>query len=138
MSFRLMTGYDHSHISAQEKTAKFRTFDRLCYPYKNDREGTNYNGPERLFTTVECTRHVAINANEVIHAPLQIKEARIRKLVPDEEDTRAAWRREFDDGVIPYRNDDCGYHDSVTHFRVRMSLENIKQNCIDFPYLLDL
>lgn len=137
MSFRLTTGYDHSHISAQEKTAKFRTFDRLCYPYKNDREGTNYNRPERLFTMVECTRHVAIDANEVIHAPLQIKEARIWKLVPEEEDTRAAWRREFDDGVIPYRNDDCGYHDSVTHFRVRMSLENIKQNCIDFPYPLD-
>ena len=137
ISFRLTTGYDHSRISAQEKTVSFRTFDRLCYPYKNDREGTNYNGPERLFTTVECTRHVAIDANEVIHSPLQIKEARIWKLDREEEDTRAAWRREFDDGVIPYRNDDCGHHNSVTHFRVRMSLENIKQNCIDFPYPLD-
>ena len=135
MSLRLTTGYDHSRISAQEKTAKFRTFDRLCYPYKNDKEGITYNGPERLFTTVGCTRHVAIDANEVIHSPLQIKEARIWKLVPEEEDSRAAWKREFDDGVIPYRNDGC--HDSVTHFRVRVSLENIEQNCIDFPYPLD-
>ncbi|KAL3765611.1 hypothetical protein ACHAW5_008268 [Stephanodiscus triporus] len=136
MALRLATAYDHSRISAQEKTAKFNALNRLCYPYKRDEEGANYNGLERQFMTVECTRHVASDANEIIHSPLQIKEARIWKLVPEEEDTRAAWRREFDDGGIPYRNDYCGRRDSVTHFRVRVSLDNIERSCIDFPYPL--
>jgi hypothetical protein len=134
MAFRLATAYDHSRISAQEKTAKFNALNRLCYPYKRDEEGANCNGPEKLFMMVECTRHVASDANEIIHSPLQIKEARIWKLVPEEEDTRAAWRREFDDGGIPYS--DCGRRDSVTHFRVRVSLDSIERSCIDFPYPL--
>jgi hypothetical protein len=133
IAFELSAAYDHSRISAKENKANTDAVNRLCYPH---RRMNGNDGTEKLYKTEDCTRHVASDDSGSLFSPLHINEARIWKLVPEEEDTRPAWRREFDDGVIPYRDNDGGYDTSATHFRVRVSMEKIEHNCIDSPYPL--
>ena len=134
MAFELSAAYDHSRISAKENKAKTDAVNRLCYPH---RQMNGNDGTEKLYKTEDCTRHVASDNSGSLFSPLHINEARIWKLVPEEEDIRPAWRREFDDGVIPYRDNDGGYDTSVTHFGVSVSMKTIEHNCIDSPYPLD-
>lgn len=131
MAFELSAAYDHSRISDKENKAKTDAVNRLCYPYRQMHAN---DGTEKLYKTEDCTRHVASDNSGSLFSSLHINEARIWKLVPEEEDTRPVWRREFDDGVIPYRGE---FDRSVTHFRVSVSMETIDHNCIDFPYPLD-
>lgn len=131
MAFELSAAYDQSRILAKENKAKTDAVNRLCYPH---RQMNGNDGTEKLYKTEDCTRHVASDSSGSLFSPLHINEARIWKLVPEEEDTRPAWRREFDDGVIPYGG---GYDTSVKHFRVSVSMETIEHNCIDSPYPLD-
>ena len=133
IAFELSAAYDHSRISAKENKANTDAVNRLCYPH---RRMNGNDGTEKLYKTEDCTRHVASDDSGSLFSPLHINEARIWKLVPEEEDTRPAWRREFDDGVIPYRDNDGGYDTSATHFRVNLSMEKIEHNCIDSPYPL--
>jgi len=135
ITFRLSAAYDHSRIVAHERELKDDILNRLCYPYKKETDG--YHKPVSAPTTnVERTRHVASDENGSIHSPLYIKEARIWKLIPEEEDTRTVWRKEYDNGAIPWSNDNAGCHKFVAHFRVRVSLDWIEQSCIDSPYPL--
>ena len=130
--FHLGKVYDHSRIIAQAKKVQIDTINRLCYPYRKDEEDPPTVAHE------ERTRHVACDANASIHSPLSIRGARVWKLIPEVEDTRTSWRRDFDDGLIPWENDDeATYLRSVKYFRVRMSLRNIEQSCTDSPYPLD-
>ena len=133
IAFELSAAYDHSRISAKENKANTDAVNRLCYPH---RRMNGNDGTEKLYKTEDCTRHVASDDSGSLFSPLHINEARIWKLVPEEEDTRPAWRREFDDGVIPYRDNDGGYDTSATHFRVSLSMEKIEHYCIDSPYPL--
>ncbi|KAL7539963.1 hypothetical protein ACHAXR_009754 [Thalassiosira sp. AJA248-18] len=137
--FRLGVAYDHSRIVAQEAKARYDTLNRLCYPYRKDADGAPIHKPPEVLSAncEQHIRHVASDANESIHSPLYIKEALIWKLVPEDEDTRAAWRRKYDDGVIPWENDNAGRHSRVTHFRVRVGLEMMEQNCVDSLYPLN-
>lgn len=136
VAFHLDMAYDHSRIVAQEMRAKDDILNRLCYPYKKDTYGNPvHKPPEPLSANEERTRHVASDVNESIHSPLHIKEARIWKLIPDDKDTRTAWRREYDNGMIPWESDNAGRHE--THFRVRIGLEMIEQSCVDSPYPID-
>ena len=143
ITLRLRTVYDHSRIVAQEKNAREDTLNRLCYPYKKEvyvgATTQMPSAPTAFDTNEESIRHVACDRNESIHSPLHIREARIWKLIPEEEDTRTAWRRDFDDGLIPWRSHDdaTSYNKRAKHFRVRVSLEKIAQSCIDSPYPLD-
>ena len=134
MAFELSAAYDHSRISAKENKAKTDAVNRLCYPH---RQMNGNDGIEKLYKTEDCTRHVASDNSGSLFSPLHINAARMWKLVPEEEDTRPAWRREFDDGVIPYRDNDGGYDTSVTHFGVSVSMKTIEHSCIDSPYPLD-
>ena len=67
---------------------------------------------------------------------MHVKDARIWKLVPEEEDARTPWRRDYDHGSIPLGNNDVGRCNCVTHFRVQASLETIKQDYANLPYPL--
>jgi len=143
ITFRLATPYDHSRIVSQEKKARNIALNRLCYPYRKDvldDSPTNCTTPPEIqhggAVHEEHIRHVACDENESIHSPLHIREARVWKLIPEEEDTtRTAWRRDFDDGLIPWRNnDEAAYQKSVKHFRVRVRLDTVEQSCIDSPY----
>jgi len=137
VTFHLKEAYDHSRIVAQETNARNDTLNRLCYPYKKDVDGTPIHKPHEMPPpNNERIRHVASDANESIHSPLHTKEARIWKLIPEEEDSRTAWRREYDDGSIPWENEYAGRHNSATHFRVRVRLEMIELSCVDSPYPL--
>ncbi|KAL7551886.1 hypothetical protein ACHAWF_015097 [Thalassiosira exigua] len=138
ITFRLEVAYDHSRILAHETMARNDILNRLCYPYKKDADGTPFHKPhEPLSTHDERTRHVACDANESIHSPSRIMEARIWRLVPLEEDSRTAWKREYDDGTIPWESDNAGSGNRATHFRVPVSLETIERSCVDSPYALD-
>lgn len=134
VSFHLDMAYDHSRIVDQEMRAKNDILNRLCYPYKKDTDGNPVHKLP-LSSNEERTRHVASDVNESTHSPLHIKEARIWKLIPDDKDTRTTWRREYDNGVIPWERDNTGGHE--THFRVRIGLEMIEQSCVDSPYPID-
>jgi hypothetical protein len=138
IAFHLGVVYDHSRIVAQETKARNDILNRLCYPYKKDADAAPviHQPPEPVSTHEEerRIRHVASDENESIHSPLHIKEARIWKLVPEEEDTRTRWRREYDDGAIAWEKDNAGRR--RTHFRVRVNLEMIERSCIDSPYPL--
>ncbi|KAL9182239.1 hypothetical protein ACHAXT_012891 [Thalassiosira profunda] len=141
IAFSLRTAYDHSRIVAQETAARNDVLNRLCYPYKKDGDGTFvHKPPDPLPTSDERTRHVASDASDSIHSPLVVKEAKIWKLVPEDEDMRTKWRREYDDGAVPWdagQTDDSGQPNRITHFRVRVSLEAIERSCLDSPYPLD-
>jgi len=141
ITFRLATPYDHSRIVSQEKKARNIALNRLCYPYRKDIDSpTNCTTPPEIqhggAVHEEHIRHVACDENESIHSPLHIREARVWKLIPEEEDTiRTAWRRDFDDGLIPWRNNNqAAYQKSAKHFRVRVRLDTVEQSCIDSPY----
>lgn len=138
--FRLSVAYNHSQILAQEKKTRDETLNRLCYPYKksNERDTPPQDKPDtRSYTIEERTRHVASDANESVHSSLCIKEARIWKLIPEDDDDRTLWRREFDDGAIPWNRNDAGSRACNVHFRVRVSLDMIEQSCADSPYPLE-
>ena len=129
---RLATVYDHSRILALEKKALDDAINRLCYPH---RKGFNNSAHHTIENTgQERVRHVASDAEDSVHSSLAINNARIWKLIPEEEDSRPAWRKEFDDGAVPWQYDHAGSPKSVMYFRVRVSLEEIERNCVDSPF----
>ena len=133
--FQLGSVYDHSRIVAQQTKATHDTLNRLCYPYKKTEGGASIYKPLEVLSSInDRTRHVACDANEIIHSPLHIKKSRLWKLIPEEEDTRTAWRREYDSGEIPWENDAAG--SNRTHFRVCVDMGVIEQSCVDSPYPL--
>ena len=135
--FQLEVAYDHSLIVAQETNARNEILNRLCYPYKKDAGGAFAHKPTELrYINEGHTRQVACDENEIIHSPLHIKEARIWKLIPRDEDARTEWRREYDNGSIPWDNGNNANQNHATHFRVRIGLDVIDQSCIDSPYPL--
>lgn len=137
VTIRLATAYDHSRIIALEKKALDDAINRLCYPHKKDNTTTARHSIEKHDTNEERFRHVASDAEASIHSSLKINNARIWKLIPEEEDNRPMWRKEFDSGAVPWRYDHAGSHNCVEYFRVRVGLEQIERNCVDFPYNLN-
>lgn len=136
--FCLTEVYDHSRIIAQQKRSRANTLNRLCYPYKNVlASDVSSAGVTSIAANEDAFRHVASDMNQSKHSPLHIREARIWKLVPSDEDTRPQWRREYDNGDIPWLNEYAGCNKVDSHFRVSVRLELMEQDCRDWPYLMD-
>jgi hypothetical protein len=71
--------------------------------------------------------------------PLTFSAIKIWKLVPDHLDTRLEWRKEFDNGLVPWLQNLISYENCSIpcHFlRVRVDMALIEQDCKD--YLVDL
>jgi hypothetical protein len=49
----------------------------------------------------------------------------------NEEDLRPTWKREFDNGNVPYKYTYKNKHTSQTHFRVKVPLSRIEVMCVD-------
>ncbi len=139
ISFCLTEVYDHSKIITQQKKSRANTLNRLCYPYTKDgTEEAGNNGLAVLSTANEdAFRHVASDKNQSTHSPLHIYHARIWKLIPSDEDNRPKWRREYDNGDIPWVDEYVGRSKFESHFRVTVPLEVMEQDCRDWPYQLD-
>ena len=139
ISFCLTEVYDHSKIIAQEKRSKANTLNRLCYPYKKDTVDEGGNRAPGVISTAneDAFRHVASDKTQSTHSPLHIRQARIWKLIPSDEDNRPQWRREYDNGDIPWVDEYIGSSKCERHFRVSVPLEVTEQDCRDWPYLLD-
>lgn len=140
ISFCLTEVYDHSRIIAQQKRSRSNTLNRLCYPYQkgvtNDRGNLKASGVTST-ATEDAYRHVASDINHSTHSPLHIREARIWKLVPSDEDTRPQWKREYDNGDIPWVDEYVGCNKCDRHFGVSVPLEVTERDCRDWPYLFD-
>lgn len=136
LTIRLSTAYDHSRILALEKRALDDTINRLCYPHKKDLNNIPNHSTEMHGAYEDSVRHVASDANESIHSSLAINNARIWKLIPEDDDTRPTWRKIFDDGAVPWQYDHAGSAKCIVYFRVRVRLELIEQNCVDFLFRL--
>eukprot|EP00984_Skeletonema_dohrnii_P030542 scaffold22095_cov153-Skeletonema_dohrnii-CCMP3373.AAC.3 len=139
ISFCLTEVYDHSRIIAQQKRSRANTLNRLCYPYKKDIVGEAGDKAPGVISTAseDAVRHVASDMNQSTHSPLHIRQARIWKLIHSDEDTRPQWRREYDNGDIPWVDEYAGRNKCDRHFRVSVPLEVTEQDCRDWPYLLD-
>lgn len=137
LGFELVSGYDHSQIHAQEAKSRYDALNRLCYPYKKELEVTPAKRTaENIRAFEDPSRHVASDMKESHHSPLHLRGARIWKLIPKEHDTRPRWRVDYDDGIIPWDSCYAGLNASEEHFRVRVSLDMIEQQCMDTPYPL--
>eukprot|EP00804_Cyclotella_cryptica_P027721 CCRYP_020474-RA/>CCRYP_020474-RA protein AED:0.02 eAED:0.02 QI:1580/1/1/1/0.5/0.33/3/12/1458 len=125
--------YDHSRILTQERRTRDDAIYRLCYPYKKDIRRTS--SPDTAFTDNPLDRHdVASDRRASNRSHVHVKEARIWKLIREDEDTRPSWRREFDDGLVPWIEDYAGSSKFIKHFSVRISYEMIEKSCRDSPY----
>ncbi len=75
-------------------------------------------------------QQLLIGKGERKRTPLTFAKLRVWKLVPEELDRRLQWRRDFDNGNIPWYVLDA---DSVNcrHFRVQQTFSEIEENCFD-------
>ena len=141
MSFCLTEIYDHSKIIAQQKRSRANALHRLCYPYRKGwavEPGSTAPGGIISTAKEDNFRHVASDMNESTHSPLNIREARIWKLIPSEEDIRPQWKREYDNGDVPWMDEYVGSNNEYDKFfRVSVPLEGIEKDCRDWPYLED-
>ena len=128
--FELASAYDHSRIVAQEKKTRDDAIYRLCYG--KDRVPS----PDRVLLSIQTNeRHdVASDHHSSTRSHLRVKEARVWKLIPEDEDSRPPWRKEYDDQAVPWTEE---YADSNKHtniFRIRIKMKTIEINCRDSPY----
>ncbi|GFH61480.1 hypothetical protein CTEN210_17956 [Chaetoceros tenuissimus] len=62
--------------------------------------------------------------------PLEFKSIRIWKLVPQDTDKRLEWRRQFDNGLVPWHNISTA-RISTTRFKVKVVVSDIIDDCKD-------
>jgi hypothetical protein len=132
VTITLTKAYDHSRIESQEKKTRDDALYRLCYPYKKDTTPS----PDRVLSNVQLDNHhdVASDRHSSTRSQLHIREARVWKLIPEQDDERSIWRKEYDDRLVPWVEDYTGSNKCHKHFRVRISLEKIEISCRDSPY----
>lgn len=134
VAFTLSSAYCHARLEAKAKQTRDDTINRLCYPYRKE-----YGSPSKNETVSEeyVSHHdVASDMQSSFRSPLHVREAKLWKLVPQGKDSRPEWRRAYDDGSVPWTNDNAGSNNHDKHFRVRVSLEMVERSCKDLPYPL--
>ena len=128
--FELASAYDHSQIVAQEKKTRDDAIYRLCYG--KDRVPS----PDRVLLSIQSNEHhdVASDHHSSTRSHLQIKEAKVWKLIPEDQDSRPPWKKEYDDQAVPWAEEYAENNKHANLFRVRANMKAIEMSCRDSPY----
>ena len=139
ISFEISDVYDHSRIRAEQEKSRDDTLNRLCYPYKKKMLNiSNHSSVDNPCVIEDSHRHVASDMQHSINSPLHMRNIKIWKLIPEEDDMRPTWRKEYDNGMVPWEWDNAECNMYIKHFRIRVSKEVIEQQCKDSPFSSEL
>ncbi len=139
--FSTIEEYDHTPLLTSEFIVEEDSSSRLHDPQAKYKESMKDRSNEKIF--IPCTRatildlasqrefDVITHENIDDRSPLSFRQMRLWKLVPNELDKRLEWRREYDNGLVQWRDMYSNSSHIGEHFRVKWQLNKIERDCFD-------
>ena len=135
---RIHSAHGHDwQISPENPTPLIRSHFQLSRPYNHiAATGKKVVNAENL----ENTLRKKVNSNDfgtegeiakVYEHGFEFSELRAWKLIPKGEDNRPKWRKQYDDGDVPWEECFKDKIDQIEHFNVKIALHSIESCCRD-------